>query len=450
MSDDNTRAALRKAAATVHLPGDAGYDEARSTWAVSSDLRPAAVIVPESADEVSAVLRAAGEAGLRVSPLGTGHNAYPLRDLSGTVLLRMSRLGGIEIRPEARTARVEAGAIWLPVVQAAAEHGLTGMHGSAVDVGVVGYHVFGGISWYGRQYGLASNRVTAFEVVLADGTQVRADAGHEADLFWALRGGGGNFGVVTAMEFGLLPFATAYAGMLAWDLTAAPQVLDRWRQWTAELPESVTTAYRHTQFPPIPQIPDPFRGRQWAIVDGAILAGDDEAERILAPLRELRPELDTFARVPATAVPHIHMDPEAPTPGAADSGLIDGLTPSVADKLLELSGPGSGFGLVAAELRHLGGALSRPAGDGGAVSHLDGEYNVLGAGFAFDPDGKAATLAEAGRLVAALGGDGKHYLGLDQRPQDARAGYDDATWRRLTELRRHYDPNGVLLANHEI
>jgi FAD/FMN-containing dehydrogenase len=222
--------------------------------------------------------------------------------------------------------------------------------------------------------------------------------------------------VVTAIEFDLLPFATTYAGMLAWDLTAAPQVLDRWRRWTAELPDSVTSAYR----------------------------------RILAPLRELRPELDTFARVPVTAVPRIHMDPEAPTPGAADSGLMEGLSQNAVDTMLELSGPGSGFGLVAAELRHLGGALGRKDENGGAVSHLDGEYNVLGAGFALDADGKAATLAEAGRLVRALGGDAKHYLGLDQRPGDARTGYDDATWQRLSTLRARYDPDRVLLANHEI
>jgi FAD/FMN-containing dehydrogenase len=449
MSDDNTGAALRKSAATVQLPGDAGYDEARTTWAVGTDLRPAAVAYPETADEVGAVLRAAADAGLRVSPAGTGHNAYPLRDLSKTVLLRTERLNGIEIRPDTRTARVEAGAIWLPVVRKAAEHNLAAMHGSAVDVGVVGYHVFGGLSWYSRQYGLAANQVTAVEVVLPDGTRTRADAGHEADLFWALRGGGGNFGVVTAIEFGLLPFATTYAGMLAWDLTEAPRVLDRWRHWTAELPDSVTSAYRHTQFPPIPQIPEPFRGRQWVIVDGTILTGDDDAERILAPLRELRPELDTFARVPVTAVPHIHMDPEAPTPGAADSGLMDGLSQSAVDKMLELSGPGSGFGLVAAELRHLGGALKKRQESAGALAHLDGEYNVLGAGFAMDAESKAATLAEATKLVSALGNQ-KHYLGLDQRANDARNGYDDATWQRLTTLRTRYDPNRVLLANHEI
>ena len=449
MSNEN--AALRQAAATVYLPGDDGYDAGRTTWAISQDLRPAAVVVPESVDEVGAVVRAAAESGLRVAPIGTGHNAYPFKDLSGTVLLRMSRFSDIDIRPATRTARVGAGAVWLPVVEAAQQHDLAGMHGSAVDVGVVGYHTNGGLSWYSRQHGLAANHVAAVEIVTADGVAVRADATHETDLFWAVRGGGGNFGVITAIEFELLPFGSAYAGMLGWDLTDAPKVLERWREWTLAAPERVTSAYRHTQFPPIPQIPEPFRGRQWVIVDGAILG--DEPERLLAPLRELRPELDTWARVPATAVPRIHMDPEGPTPGAADALLLDGLPQSAVDRMLELTGPGSGMGLVAAELRHLGGALARPASGGGATSWLDGQYHALAAGFAFDEAGKAATLAEAARFVAAVGennSSGRHYLGLHQGSGGTRTGYDDATWRRLTELKAKLDPGRVFRANHEL
>lgn len=449
MSNENE--ALRKAAATVYLPGDDGYDQGRTTWAISHELRPAAVVVPQSADEVGAVVRAAADNGLRVAPIGTGHNAYPFTDLSDTVLLRMSRFSDIEIRPRTRTARVGAGAVWLPVVEAAQQHDLAGLHGSAVDVGVVGYHTNGGLSWYGRQHGLAANHVTALEIVTADGHLVRADAGHEADLFWAVRGGGGNFGVVTAIEFGLLPFGEAYAGMLGWDLTDAPKVLERWRHWTLELPERVTSAYRHTQFPPIPEIPEPFRGRQWVIIDGAILGND--AERLLAPLRELRPELDTWGRVPATAVARIHLDPEGPTPGAADSLLIDGLPQSAVDAMLELTGPGAGMGLVAAELRHLGGALGRPADNGGATSWLDGQYHALAAGFALDEAGKAATLAEAARFVQAIGAGnsrGRHYLGLHQGAGGPRTGYDDATWPRLTALKAELDPHRLFRANHEL
>lgn len=454
MTNENAAAALREAAATVYLPGDNGYDDARTVWAASTNLPAAAVVFPQTAEEVASVVRAAAENGLRVTPVGTGHNAYALRDVSNTVLLRTSRLDDVEIRPATRTARVGAGVVWLPVVEAAGEHGLAGMHGSAGDVGVVGYSTNGGLSWYARQYGLAANHVTAAEIVLADGSLVRADAEHETDLFWGIRGGGANFGVVTALEFELLPFSSAYAGMLAWDLTEAPRVLERWRQWTGDLPEGVTSAYRHMQFPPLPDIPEPFRGRQFAIVDGAVLAEDPDAERILAPLRELRPELDTWGRVPATAVPRIHMDPDEPVPGGvADSQLIDGLPQSAADRMIELTGPGSGTGLVAAELRHLGGALGRPAADGGATSWLDGQYQAVGVGIAFDPEGAAALLAQAERFIAAIGegnSRGRQYLGLYQGAGNTRAGYDDATWQRLRSLKAHTDPANVFKANHEI
>jgi FAD/FMN-containing dehydrogenase len=449
-----SNAALRKAAATVYLPGDDEYDEARTVWAASTDLPAAAVAFPQTADEVGAIVRAAAENGLTVTPVGTGHNAYPLRDVGNTVLVRMSRLDDIEIRPSTRIARVGAGAVWLPVVEAAAKHQLAGLHGSAVDVGVVGYLTNGGLSWYARRYGLAANHVRAVELVRADGSLVRADAEHEPDLFWAVRGGGGNFGVVTAIEIELLPFADAYAGMLAWDLSEAPRVLNRWREWTADLPDSVTSAYRHTQFPPMPEIPEPFRGRQFVIVDGAVLADDAEAARILAPLRELRPELDMWGRVPATAVPRIHLDPEGPVPGGvADAQLIDSLPQSAVDKMLELAGPGSSSTLLAAELRHLGGAMTRPVGDGGATSWLDGQYHLLGVGMAFDPEAKAALTAETRRFVTEVGAGvsrGKHYLGLHQGAGDTRSGFDDVTWQRLRSLKAQLDPNGVFKPNHEI
>jgi FAD/FMN-containing dehydrogenase len=251
------------------------------------DLRPAAVAYPETVAEVVALVRAAAAAGLRVAPLGTGHNAAPLGDLSGSVLVRTPRLGGIAIDPDRGRARVGAGVVW-DVVDRAVEYGLTALHGSSPDAGVVGYSLGGGVSWYGRSLGLACNSVTAVELVTADGAVVRADADHEPDLFWALRGGGaGNFGVVTALEFTLYPIRTAYAGFLAWDWRQAHRVLSRWAPWALEAPDAVTTSWRILRYPPLEQVPEPFRGRDLVMIDGVVLAEDLEAGRILAPLREL-------------------------------------------------------------------------------------------------------------------------------------------------------------------
>jgi FAD/FMN-containing dehydrogenase len=221
----------------IHLPGDDGYDRARTTWSLALDLRPAAVAFPKDAREVAAVIRTAASAGLRVAPLGTGHNAHPLGDLTGSILMRMSKMAQIKIDADARRARVQAGDVWQPVVEEAGRHGLAALHGSSLDTGVVGYLLGGGISWYARSLGLAANSVTAVELVTADGSLVRADAGHEAELLWAVRGGGGaNFGVVTAIEFALQPIKTAYAGMLVWDLRDAHRVLSRWRPGRSRRP----------------------------------------------------------------------------------------------------------------------------------------------------------------------------------------------------------------------
>ncbi|GAA0488073.1 FAD-linked oxidase [Paractinoplanes deccanensis] len=440
---------LRAAARIVHLPGDEGYDRARTTWSLSADLHPAAVVYPESTDEIGAVLRAAGETGLRVTPVGTGHNAHPLRDLSRTIMLRTERLNGVTIDAPARRARVQAGTTWMPVVEQAAGHGFSALHGSAPDVGVVGYTAGGGLSWYGRKYGLAANHVRAAELVLADGSWLRVDKDNDPDLFWAVRGGGGNFGVITALEFDLLDFATSYAGMLAWDLSKAPQVLQRWLEWTAEVPDEVTTAYRHLRFPPIPDLPEPFRGRDWVMIDGALLTGDEEAERLLAPLRELKPELDTFARVPSPVVSRIHMDPEEPTPGDGTAGLLDALPAEAAGKLLEADATNR---LFSTELRHLGGALSRTRPDGGAVSSLDGQFLISVVGVVVNPEMQRAVVAESERMVASLSDYSRDriYINFQQTQGDTSRAFAPAAWKRIEEIRRRVDPNKTLQANHEI
>src|SRR5687767_10118689 len=181
-------------------PADPEWDVARQAWNLAVDQRPAIVALPESADDVVAVVRYARAHGLRIAAQGTGHNAGPLGPLDGTVLVKTSRMRGVTVDPDARTVRVDAGVLWQEATNAAAEHGLAALAGSSPDVGVVGYSLGGGISWLARKHGIGANQVTAIELVTADGRFVRADAENEPDLFWALRGGGGAFGVVTAIE----------------------------------------------------------------------------------------------------------------------------------------------------------------------------------------------------------------------------------------------------------
>lgn len=445
--------ALRDSCGAVHLPDDPGYDVARMPWNVAFDQRPAAVAFPADASEVASVARAAAAAGLRVAPQGAGHNAGALAgDLGDVVLLRTAGMTGVTVDSDARIARVGAGALWLDAVDATAPYGLATLHGSSPDVGIVGYSLGGGLGWYARELGLQANSITAVELVTADGSQVRADPDHETELFWALRGGGGSFGVVTALEFRLYPIPVAYAGMLVFDWTHAARLLPRWAEWAVGAPDAVTTSFRILQLPPFPEIPEPVRGRQLVVINGAVLADDARAAAILEPLRELGPELDTFATVPSASLVRLHMDPEGPTPAVSDSSLLAGLPTAGVDAFLAAAGPDSGSSLLMAELRQLGGALSRPQPDAGALPMLDGQFLQFGVTIAATPEQAAQGTIEARNLVAAMSpyATGTQYLNFTETPTDARTGYGEAAWLRLRAVRSAVDPEGLFVANHPI
>jgi hypothetical protein len=241
----------------VVLPEHGNWDEARRAWNLAVDQQPAAVVFPESAQDVIATVELARAFGLRVTAQGTGHNAAPLEPLEETVLVKTERMRQIEINPEARIARIEAGVRSLELTEAAARHGLAPLSGSSPDVGVIGYTLGGGLSWFGRKYGLAASTVHAIELVTADGQLVRADHDHEPDLFWALRGGGGSFGIVTALELLLIPISEVYAGVLWWPIERDEEVLHAWADLTRrELPDELTTVGRYLRLPPLPDIPE--------------------------------------------------------------------------------------------------------------------------------------------------------------------------------------------------
>src|SRR6185437_2532318 len=226
------------------------------------DQQPAAVALPESAADVMAVVRWARSRGLRVAPQGTGHNAAAMGSLAHTVLVKTERMRGVEIDAERRIARVEAGVLWMEVTEAAAEHGLAALAGSSPDVGVVGYSLGGGVSWLSRKLGLAANSVTAIELVTADGRHVRCDREHEPELFWALRGGGGNFGVVTGLELELFPVRQVYVGTSYFDFERAPDTLGRYADWLGEAPPELSTALLLMRMPDTPDVPQRVRGRR--------------------------------------------------------------------------------------------------------------------------------------------------------------------------------------------
>src|SRR5690349_9800102 len=275
------------------------WDSARAAWNLALDQQPAVVARPRNADEVMAVVEYARDNGLRIAVQAAGHSAGGLAGVGdGTLLLKTGRMTGAEIDAPSRRARVAAGAKWQDVSTLASPQGLSALSGSSAEVGVVGYTLGGGHGWLSRMHGLACNSVTAAEVVTADGRHLRVDHDNDPDLFWALRGGGGNFGVVTALEFDLHPVPELYAGIVAWPWERTADVLHCWREWVSGLPNEMATWARVLQVPPLPDIPEPVRGRQLVLVEAVYVGGEEAGRELLRPLRELGPELDTFAPVP--------------------------------------------------------------------------------------------------------------------------------------------------------
>jgi hypothetical protein len=316
----------------------------------------------------------------------------------------------------------------------------------------VGYTLGGGQGWLSRKHGLACNSVLAAEVVTADGKVVRADRENEPDLFWALRGGGGSFGAVTALEFELYPAGELYAGTFAWPWEQAADVLHAWREWVSGVPDELSTLARILQVPPLPVIPEPVRGRQLVVIEAAYLGAEGPAGELLRPLRDLRPELDTFAAVPPAALGQLHMDPEDPVPFAGGGQMLDELPPGAIDAITEAAGPGSDSPLLSVELRQLGGALTEPPPDAGALATLDQPFVSYGVGMIMDPDTARAINRQLDVVAAALRpwDSGVRFANFVEVPTDARMCYPPETFDRLQEVKGRYDPDDLFRANHPI
>lgn len=425
-------------------PTDADWDTARLAWHLAVDQRPVAVVLAETVRDVVATVDAARGLGLHVAPQSTGHNAGPLQ-LGDTILLKTSAMRGVQIDPVARVARIESGAWWLDVTEAAAGFGLAALAGSSRDVGVAGYTLGGGMSWLARSHGLAANSIVALEVVTADSEHRRVDATHDPELFWALRGGGGSFGVVTHIELRLFAMTEIYAGVLFFPVERATEVLQAWRDWLPSTPEAVTSVGRILKFPPIPDLPPHLSGRSFVVVEAACQLPPEEADTLLAPLRALGPETDTFRRTPMTELSLLHMDPDGPVPGFGDGMLLGELNEAGIEAFVGVS-EATGPALLSLELRQMGGALGRPNPDGGVVNHFDAAYALFAVGIAPTPEIGAAVKAAvaATKQTMAPWSTGGAYLNFSEtRRTTTDLVGSEATARRVERVKAIYDPADV-------
>jgi FAD binding domain len=367
------------------------------------------------------------------------------------ILIKTERMRDVTV--EGDKARAEAGALAEDVGNAAIKDGKCSMPGTSPNVGVIGYTLGGGLSWLGRKYGWACNRATAIELVTADGEARTVDAASDPDLFWALRGGGGGYAIVTALHVELLPIAEAYAGALLFPAEVGAEGVRRYLDWAATAPEEVGSTMRLLQLPPIPDVPEPLRGQKLLGIAAACIGSKEEGENAIAPLREIgEPVMDTFDQIPAPGLSRIAMDPEPPVPGLGHHRVLGELPDEAVDAFYDAAGPESGSPLLLAELRQLGGALGRPAENGGALDKLDANWVMLGIGMLMDPamrdpiDAQLDKLADAMNPWAAEVG----YFNYAERPCDVDAILPAATCERLGQVKRSWDPDNLIRANHSV
>jgi len=411
---------LRRAVAgAVHRPGETAYDEQRRTLDPAFDARPAVVVEAAGAADVRAAVVAAGERDLPFAVQATGHGTRVPAD--GGILVKTGAMKTVMVDPDRRVAHVGPGARWGDVLAAAAPCGLAPLSGSAPDVGVAGYTLGGGVGWLARLHGFAADSLVRAEVVTAEGRLATASPDHHPDLFWALRGGGGGFGVVTAMELRLYPVAQVHGGTAYFGVERAGETLTRYREWIAGAPDALSTAVLLTRIPDAPEIPTALRGRR-AVAIRAMHAGPAvAAERLLAPLREAAgPAL--FDGMRTTRFADAAMGGTAPR----HLDLLEALPDAAIETLVAASEHAT------VEVRHWGGAMARPAADAGPAGHRAAPLSVTV---------DAAVPGVAAALAAhATGGSFLNFLADPARVETA---FTPANLRRLRAVKRAYDPENL-------
>jgi hypothetical protein len=451
---EGLRAGLRGAA---YVPGDGGYDDGRRAFNLNAHQDPALVVMAEGAADVVAAVRFARQRGLGVGVLATGHGVADPCD--GGVLVNTSRMRGVSVDPVSRSARVQPGALWSDVIPEAQKHGLMGLSGSSSGVGVVGYTLGGGYGWLGRKYGFAAESMHRADVVTADGEQLKASVDENPDLFWGLKGGGGNFGIVTGLEFSLYPLETVYGGGIYYPVEKAPEVLDLYSRWVSDLPDEMTSSVTFLNFPPLPALPEALRGKSVISVRACYCGKPPEAgEGLMRPWRELDgpPLMDTFRTIPCGEMDSISMDPVDPVGAYGHVELLRDLSPDTIATLLGVAGADSGTPLTSLELRELGGALARTPSDLSPIGRAGSQFIMNGIGMTPTPEAAKrvqsylAYVAESAR-AHETGATYANFLELEgATPERVKAAYSEEDWKRLVALKDRYDPENTFRFNRNI
>jgi len=435
----------------VLTPESPGWDRARLGWTVNVDQHPVAVVTVHDAQDVAATVTCAARHGLSVSAQPVGHGATTA--LTGTVLLRTAALQELTIDVERRVARVGAGVKWGTLLAALEPTGLIALAGSSPDPSVVGLTLGGGLSWFSRALGLTAHSVAAFEVVDAAGVQRRVSPATDPDMFWAMCGGGGDFGIVLAVELMLDHVGPIVGGRMLWPLEMARPVLRAFRQITADAPDELTLWAHLFRFPPMPELPELLRGRAFVSVDLTFLGSETEANRLLSRFRQLPAQvIDTVGIVPLSQLGGIAAEPVDPMPTQEYAELLKGLDDATVDRLVDVAGADRELPLAVVQIRHLGGALTRATADDGPNGAIAEEYTVFCLGVPMAPGMAEAIEAAFGAVRAALGEQrsGRTLFNFLGAESDLGSTFTTAAHARLREIKASVDPANVFRSNRPV
>ncbi|WP_141584083.1 FAD-binding oxidoreductase [Actinomadura sp. WMMA1423] len=415
----------------VLLPGDPGFEAARRPWNLAVEQPVEAVVEAADADDVAALVRYAGKAGLGIAAQPNGHGATGRT--GGAILLRTRRLDGLEVDPAARRARVGAGVASGRLQAAAAPHGLTGLPGSSPVVSVAGVALGGGLSWFGRAHGWVADSVTAFEIVDADGHRRHVTADTDPGLFWALRGGGGDIAVVTSLKLALHPAPHLYGGRMLWPAEHAPEVMDAYRQITAEAPDQLTTWLDLLHFP---------GSAPMVAVDTTYLGQADDARDLLRPLDRLaHPLSDSRAPMPVSELGTITAEPTDPGPGSSRAELLTTLDDTAAKTLL--ADPITP--LLSVQIRHLEGKFTRDSDT--PHGPLTAPYALYMFGIPTTPATAEAIAAKQQALADVLPTTGRKPVTFLNPEETLGNAFTQETLTRLRGIKTRHDPHNVVRGN---
>jgi FAD/FMN-containing dehydrogenase len=436
----------------VLSPDDADYNRAKRPWNLAEQ-QPALVLLAADADDVAAGVGFAASANMPIAVQSTGHGVqYPA---DGSLLIITSQMTGVRVDAAAQTAQIDAGALWHHVLAAATPHGLAPLLGSSPHVGVMGYTLGGGIGWLARKYGLAADSVRWLDIVTPDGNQRRASAEDNADLFWAVRGGGANFGVVTRMEISLYPVANVYGGMLSYGGENAAGALRFYRQWLTIVPDELTPSIALIKFPHLPMVPEAMRGQTLVMLRAAYVGAAAEGAALIQPwLNWQTPRVNTFAQLPFADIGTISNDPVDPTAGFGSNEMVDDLSDALIDlivhSVVDESSP-----LVMTELRHAGGAIARAGADTNAISNRGAQFYMQMGGPTPTEERYHAIKTFVNDYKVSLrshvrGGVYLNFMKGDEAQARVRDAYRPEALARLRQLKAQYDPQNLFRFSYQL